>query len=57
MVEELVSVKLSKRLREMLKKEGVKGESYDDILWRLLGQKTLTKEQHQRIKQAYEDAL
>ena len=57
MVEKMVSVKLSKRLRNFLTKNGLKNESYDEVIWRLLGQKALTKEQKQEIKSAYEDNL
>lgn len=57
MVEEKVSVKLSKRLRDFLTKNGLKNESYDEVIWRLLGQKELTKEQTQEIKSAYEENL
>ena len=39
MVEKKVSVKLSKRLRDFLTKNGAKNESYDEIIWRLLKQK------------------
>lgn len=57
MVEEKVSVKLSKRLRDFLTKNGAKNESYDEIIWRLLGQKELTKEQKQEVKAGYESSL
>jgi hypothetical protein len=57
MVEKMVSVKLSKRLRDFLTKQGLKNESYDEVIWRLLGQKTLTKEQKQEVKAGYEAML
>ena len=57
MVEKMVSVKLSRSLKDFLTKNGLKNESYDEVIWRLLGQKELTKEQKQEIKSAYEDNL
>ncbi len=47
MVEDKVTIKISKRMHKFLTDEGVKSESYEEIIWRLLGQKTLTKEQKQ----------
>ena len=57
MVENMVSVKLSKRLRDFLTKQGLKNESYDEVIWRLLGQKALTKEQKQEVKANFEKSL
>jgi hypothetical protein len=57
MVEKMVSVKLSKKLREFLTKQGLKNESYDEVIWRLLGQKALTKEQKQEVKANFEKSL
>lgn len=57
MVEKKVSVKLSKRLRDFLTKNGLKNESYDEVIWRLLGQKELTKEQKQEVKAGFESSL
>jgi len=57
MVEQKVSVKLSKRLRDFLTKQGLKNESYDEVIWRLLGQKELTKEQKKEVKAGYEATL
>lgn len=50
MVEKSVSVKLSRRLRDFLTKNGLKNESYDEVIWRLIGQKELTKEQRQEVR-------
>lgn len=44
MAKEMVSVKLSKKLRDFLTENGRKNESYDDVICRLLGNKNLTKE-------------
>lgn len=57
MVKNMVSVKLSKRLRDFLTKQGLKNESYDEVIWRLFGQKELTKEQRKEIKSVYEDSI
>ena len=57
MVDKMVSVKLSKRLRDFLTRNGLKNESYDEVIWRLLGQKVLTKEQKQEVKANFEKSL
>ncbi len=57
MVEEKVTIKISKKLHKFLTDEGAKRESYEDIIWRLLGQKTLTTEQSKIIKAKYESSL
>lgn len=52
------SIKISKRLKEFLDKSSThKGQTYDDIIWRLLGQKELTKEQKQEVKADFENSL
>ncbi len=44
------SIQISERLQKFLAKNSSrKGETYEDIIWRLLGQKTLTKEQQKVI--------
>lgn len=57
MVVKTVPIRMSLKLRDFLKKNGGKGESYEEIIWRLLGQKTLTKEQSKIIKAKYESSL
>lgn len=57
MVDKTVSVKLSKKLRDFLTRQGLKNESYDEVIWRLLGQKALTKEQKQEVKANFEKSL
>jgi hypothetical protein len=51
------SVKMSNRLLRFLEKEGQFKETYEDVIWRLLGQKALTKEQKQEVKPVYEQSL
>tara|TARA_Y100000310_G_scaffold295555_1_gene327051 strand:+ start:10276 stop:10449 length:174 start_codon:yes stop_codon:yes gene_type:complete len=57
MVDKKVTIKISKRLHKFLTIQGLKSESYDDIIWRLFGQKALTKEQSKEIKSKYESSL
>ncbi len=52
------SIQASKRLIKFLKKNCVrKGETYEEIIWRLLALKQLTEEQFQQIKSKYEEHL
>lgn len=52
------SIQVSERLVKFLKNNCVrKGETYEEIIWRLLGQKALTKEQKQEVKRGYESSL
>ncbi len=49
-------IQISERLKKFLDKNStIKGQSYEDIIWRLLGTKTMTKEQIKEIKSAYEN--
>lgn len=51
-------IQISERLKKFLDKNSThKSQSYEDIIWRLLGTKTLTKEQSEEIKSAYEHSL
>jgi len=40
MEEEKTTIQISKRLREAIEKNGIKGERYEDILWRLIEKET-----------------
>jgi len=42
MVERTTSIQVTKKLQEYLKKQGTKGETYDNLIWRLI-QKNKTK--------------
>lgn len=45
------TIRISERLRKFLSDNVVKkGESYEEIIWRMLGLKQLTKEQEKDIK-------
>ncbi|MHA1201316.1 MAG: hypothetical protein ACTSQ4_02190 [Candidatus Heimdallarchaeaceae archaeon] len=58
MADQKVSVKLSKRLRDFLDKNSTnKRQTYEDVIWVLLGTKTLTKDQRAECISAYEGAL
>ena len=52
-----VTLKVSKKLHEFLKKNSIWGQTLEETIWRLLGQKALTKEQKQEIKSGYEEFL
>ena len=52
---QIKTLRISERLHKFLTNNAVrKGESYEEIIWRMLGTKTLTKEQSNEIKSAYE---
>ncbi len=54
--EQKPKIQISKRLKKFLDENTTrKGETYEEIIWRLLGQKTLTKEQTQYCKARYEE--
>lgn len=51
-------IQISDRLKKFLDDNSThKNQTYEDIIWLLLGTKTLTKEQKDYCKEAYEDAL
>jgi len=50
-------IRASWKLCNYLDENGLRGESYEDIIWRLLGQKVLTKEQKKGIRNKYEEEL
>ena len=52
------TIKISHRLRDFLIKNSTnKNQTYEDIIWILLGTKTMTKEQKDFCKASYEEAL
>lgn len=52
------TIKISTRLRDFLIKNSTnKKQTYEDIIWLLLGTKTLTAEQKNFCKAGYEEAL
>ena len=55
---QIKQIKVSERLHKFLHKNAVrKDETYEEIIWRMLGLKTLTKAQEKEIKAAYEDLI
>ena len=52
MVDERVSVKISKQLHKFLDDNGNRGETYDSIIWRLITSHKLTDENKKNIKEA-----
>ena len=50
MVEKKVTIKVSKRFHDFIKKNSIWGNTLEETMWRLLGQKELTKEQKQEVK-------
>ena len=57
MTDNRVTIKVSKRLHSFLKKNSVWGQTLEETIWRLLGQKALTKEQKQEVKANFEKSL
>ena len=51
-------IQISEKLKNFLDKNSThKKQTYEGIIWRLLGEKTLTKEQKQFCRASYEDDL
>ena len=51
-------IKVSEKLHKFLTDNSIKkGETYEDIIWRLLSLKVLTKEQIRVVKAKYEEYL
>lgn len=52
------TIAISQRLRKFLDDNSTnKKQTYEDVIWMLLGTKTLTKEQKAECRSAYEDAV
>ena len=54
---DITSIRCTFRLKDFLAKHGMRGESDEEVIWRLLGLKTLTKEMKQEVKANYEKSL
>ena len=53
----ITSIRCTFRLKDFIAKYGLRGESDEEVIWRLLGLKQLTKEMKQDIKSSYEGEL
>lgn len=52
------SIKVSGELKEFLKNNSVNlSQTYEDVIWMLIGTNTLTKEQKLKAKRKYEECL
>lgn len=52
------TIRISERLWKFLNNNSTrKGETYEEIIWKMLGLKKLTKEQSNEIKSAYEELV
>lgn len=52
------TIEITMRLRDFLINNSTnKNQTYEDVIWRLLGTKTLTKEEKAYCKSEYEGAL
>jgi len=57
-MEQKPKIQISQKLKTFLDENSThKKQTYEDIIWRLLGEKALTKEQKQFCKSAYEEVL
>ena len=56
-LENKTTMLVSYRLLVYLEKHGLKNESHERTIWRLLGQKQLTREQKQDLKTGYEKLM
>ena len=54
---DLTSMQCYWRLKDFLFKHGLRGESDEEVIWRLLGMKMLTKEMKQDLKKSFEKEL
>ena len=57
MPEQKQSIKVSKKLRQYLLDRGTKSDSFEDVIWRLIGTKKLMKEDKKALPSEYEDKL
>lgn len=56
----LKSIKISEELHNFLMKQGVKGDTFEEVIWSLIGNKQMTKETEKDFKEAkksYEASL
>ncbi len=54
---DITSIRCQWRLKDFLAKHGQRGESDEEVIWRILGMKMLTKEMKQDIKKDFEKDL
>ncbi len=57
MPEQKQSIKVSKKLKKYLLDRGTKSDSYEDIIWRLIGMKEISKEDLKQIPPKYVNKL
>ena len=57
MTEQKQSIKVSKKLRQYLLDRGTKSDSFEDVIWRLIGQKKLAKKDKKQLPSDYEGKL
>jgi len=57
MPEQKQSIKVSKKLRQYLLDRGTKSDSFEDVIWRLIGMKEIKKEDKKALPSDYEDKL
>ena len=53
----LKSIKISEKLHEYLSDRGSKSDSFEQIIWRLIGMKQIKKEDKKKLPSDYEDKL
>ncbi len=53
MLEQKQSIKVSKKLKKYLLDRGTKSDSYEDIIWRLIGMQEISKEDLKQIPSEY----
>ena len=54
---DITSIRCTWRLKDFLAKHGLRGESDEAVIWRLLGMKLLSKEIKQDLKKSFEKEL
>ena len=54
---QIKDIKISPKLHTYLKERGSKTETFEDIIWRLIGQKQITQEDSKELPPEYSEKL
>lgn len=57
MPEQKQSIKVSKKLRQYLLDRGTKSDSFEDVIWRLIGMKEISVADHKKLPPEYSRKL
>ncbi len=51
------TIKVTDKLHKFLEDHGTKSDSFEEIIWRMIGLKEITKEDSKKVPSDYEDKL